>query len=72
MEQKNKVAIIGYGNIGRYALEALEAAPDMECVGIVRRNVTEPTINGYKVVNDIRQLGQVDVAILATPTRKVE
>jgi diaminopimelate dehydrogenase len=72
MEQKNQVAIIGYGNIGRYALEALEAAPDMECVGIVRRNVTEPTINGYKVVNDIRQLGQVDVAILATPTRKVE
>jgi diaminopimelate dehydrogenase len=72
MEQKTKVAIIGYGNIGRYALEALEAAPDMECVGIVRRNVTAPTINGVKVVSDIRELGKVDVAILATPTRKVE
>ena len=27
-----KVAIVGYGNIGRYALEAVESAPDMECV----------------------------------------
>ena len=72
MEQKIKVAIVGYGNIGRYALEALEVAPDMECVGIVRRNVTTPTINGVKVVTDIRELGKVDVAILATPTRKVE
>ncbi len=67
-----KVAIVGYGNIGRYALEALEAAPDMECVGIVRRKVTEPTISGYRVVTDIRELGAVDVAILATPTRSVE
>ena len=67
-----KVAIIGYGNIGRYALEALEAAPDMECVGIVRRKATEADINGYPVVTDIRELGKVDVAILATPTRSVE
>ena len=67
-----KVAIVGYGNIGRYALEALEAAPDMECVGIVRRKASESTINGYRVVTDISQLGKVDVAILATPTRKVE
>lgn len=72
MEQKIKVAIVGYGNIGRYALEALEVAPDMECAGIVRRNITCPTINGVKVVTDIRELGKVDVAILATPTRKVE
>ena len=67
-----KVAIVGYGNIGRYALEALEAAPDMECVGIVRRKASESTIDGYPVVTDISQLGKVDVAILAPPTRKVE
>ena len=53
-------------------VEALEVAPDMECVGIVRRNITCSTINGVKVVTDIRELGKVDVAILATPTRKVE
>lgn len=66
-----KVAIVGYGNIGRGVLEAIEAAPDMECVGIVRRNASSPIYN-YKVVTDIRELGKVDVAILATPTRKVE
>ena len=68
--EKVKVAIVGYGNIGRCALEALEAASDMECVGIVRRQVSP--IGDYKVVSDIRELGKVDVAILATPTRKVE
>lgn len=72
---KIKVAIVGYGNIGRHALQALEAAPDMDCVGIVRRNATSdgfPELAGYKVVSDIRELGQVDVAILSTPSRMVE
>ena len=67
-----KAAIIGYGNIGRYALEALEAAPDMECAGIVRRKASRegfPELEGYKVVDDIAQLGKVDVAILAVPSR---
>ena len=35
--EKIKVAIVGYGNIGQYTLEAVEASADMECVGIVRR-----------------------------------
>lgn len=30
-----KVAIVGYGNIGKYSVDALRAAPDMELVGIV-------------------------------------
>ena len=70
-----KVAIVGYGNIGRHALHALEAAPDMECVGIVRRNPSKegfPELEDYPVVSDIRELGKVDVAILSTPSRKVE
>ena len=75
MEKKIRAAIIGYGNIGRYALEANEAAPDMECCGIVRRNGAEnrpAELAAYPVVRDISELSQVDVAILATPTRKVE
>lgn len=67
-----KVAIVGLGNIGRHALEAIETAPDMQCVGIVRRNPTEPYLGGYRVVSDIKELGDVDVAILSTPSRKVE
>ena len=34
---KHKVAIVGYGNIGRFAVDAVQAAPDMELVGVVRR-----------------------------------
>ena len=73
--EKIKVAIVGYGNIGRYSLEAVQAASDMECVGIVRRSGKAgqlKELQEYKVVSDIRELGKVDVAILATPSRKVK
>ena len=73
--KKIKAAIVGYGNIGRYALQALEAAPDFEVAGIVRRHGAEncpEELSSYKVVKDIRELGEVDVALLSTPTRSVE
>lgn len=35
--KKIRAAIVGYGNIGKYVLEALEAAPDFEVAGIIRR-----------------------------------
>ena len=73
--KKIRAAIVGYGNIGRFALEALQAAPDFEIAGIVRRagadNCPEELKN-YPVVKDIRELKDVDVAILSTPTRSVE
>ena len=73
--EKISVAIVGYGNIGKYALQALIEAPDMEVAGVVRRKGAEnlpKELEGYKVVKDIDELGKVDVAILATPTRSVE
>ncbi len=73
--EKIKVAIVGYGNIGKYTLEAINASPDMECVGVVRRSGSAEGIlelQNLKVVSDIQELGKVDVAILATPSRKVE
>lgn len=69
------MAIVGYGNIGKYALDAIETAPDMECVGVVRRAGAEnrpAELENIPVVNSIKELDKVDVAILATPTRKVE
>ncbi len=72
---KIRVAVVGYGNIGKYTIQALEASPDMEIMGVVRRSVSgeQPAeLNPYKVVTDITALGKVDVAILATPTRSVE
>lgn len=73
--KKIRAAVVGYGNIGHYALQALEAAPDFEVAGIVRRQGGDnkpEELEKYEVVKDIRELKDVDVAILATPTRKVE
>ena len=73
--KKVRAAIVGYVNIGHYVLEALQAAPDFEIAGVIRRagaeNKPEELAN-YAVVKDIKELGEVDVAILCTPTRSVE
>ena len=71
---KIRAAVVGYGNIGKFTLQALEAAPDMEIAGVVRRNLGEKPLEltPYPIVTDIRELGHVDVAILCTPTREVE
>lgn len=73
--KKVRAAIVGYGNIGHYVLEALQAAPDFEIAGIVRRAGAEnkpAELESYIVVKDIKELEDVHVAILCTPTRSVE
>ena len=73
--KKVRAAIVGYGNIGHYVLQALQAAPDFEIAGVVRRAGAEnrpAELNEYQVVKHISELNDVDVAILCTPTRKVE
>lgn len=73
--KKIRAAVVGYGNIGRFSVEALQAAPDFEIAGIVRRNGSDnrpAELAGIPVVKNLEELEDVDVAILATPTRKVE
>lgn len=72
--KKIRAAVVGYGNIGQYTLQALQEAPDFEIAGIVRRNPDDRSgiPADIKVAADIKSLDDVDVAILATPTRKVE
>lgn len=53
-----KVAILGYGNIGQYAEEAIELAQDIQLSGIWHHNDN---------INDI----DADVVLLCTPTREV-
>ncbi|MBR0490288.1 MAG: diaminopimelate dehydrogenase [Prevotella sp.] len=70
--KKIRAAVVGYGNIGKFTVEALEAAPDFEIAGIVRRKGAEnkpAELAQYDVVKDIKELKDVDVAILAAPTR---
>jgi len=74
MSNKRKIAIIGYGNIGKYAVQAVQASKDLELVGVVRRTITEPKpseLANVPVVTSIEQLDGVEVAILCTPTRQV-
>ena len=72
--KKIRAAIVGYGNIGKYVLEAIEASPDFEVAGIVRRNPADKPaeIAHLEVVDSIQKLKDVQVAILCTPTRSVE
>jgi len=72
---KITVAIVGYGNIGRYVLDAVQEAPDFELAGVVRRpssisnNPIELT--NVKVTSDLGELGEIDVAIICAPSREV-
>lgn len=72
--QRIRAAIVGYGNVGRYVLEALQAAPDFEIVGIVRRNPANPPaeLAPYPVVDALDKLPDANVALLCTPTRSAE
>jgi diaminopimelate dehydrogenase len=71
---KKRAAIVGYGNIGKYVLDAIEASPDFEVAGIVRRNANDKPaeIAHLEIVDDIKKLNKVDVAFLCMPTRSVE
>ncbi len=71
---KIRAAIVGYGNIGHFTLQALQAAPDFEIAGVVRRDPSrrDGIPAEIPVVASVAELENVQVAILATPTRKVE
>ncbi|PZN08345.1 MAG: diaminopimelate dehydrogenase [Bacillota bacterium] len=73
MTEQHRVAVVGYGNVGRYAVEAVLEAPDLELAGVVRRRPERPA--GLEpeipVATDIAELGRVDVAVLCVPTREV-
>lgn len=64
-----RVCVVGYGNVGREAVKCIEQAPDMELAGVVEiREVNKPKL---KIVPTVDALGEVDVAILAVPSRSV-
>jgi len=75
--EKIKLAIVGYGHVGRGTLEAIHEEPDMELVGVVRRKSSADSVQPHelsktKIVTDIKELGKVDVAVLCGPTRTVK
>ncbi|MDR2016044.1 MAG: diaminopimelate dehydrogenase [Burkholderiales bacterium] len=71
---KKRIAVVGYGNIGKYAVEAIEASPDFELAGVIRRQTSgkKPLELANTIVADnISALGKIDAALLCTPTRSV-
>ena len=74
---KIRVAVVGYGNIGKCAVEAIHEASDMELAGIielaevVRRKNFLAGLADVPMVSDIKELNKVDVALLCCPSRNV-
>lgn len=74
--EKIRVAVVGFGNVGKGAIDAIETAADLELAGIVvREHAMERTKcqlpPHLSVVSDIADLGAVDVAVLAVPSRSI-
>ena len=64
--KKIRAAVVGYGNIGRFTIEALEAAPDFEIAGVVRRQGDKDKpleLTPYEVVDDIQKLNYVPYSL---------
>lgn len=72
-------AVLGLGNIGRAAVEALEIMPDARCLGVVRRAASmgkaAHDLRGLPEFADLDALiasaGRPDVLLLCAPSRSV-
>mgnify|MGYP001361001163 CR=1 FL=1 len=75
MSKTLRIAVVGYGNIGRSAVEAVQAAPDMELAGVIRRNASKsevpPELADVTISDQVEALGKVDAALLCGPTRSI-
>lgn len=61
LKSQIRVAILGYGHIGRAAEEAIKASPDMEPAGVFHHNDCLECLSG-----------DIDVMLVCTPTREVQ
>lgn len=66
---QSSIAVVGYGNVGRHVVEAIQQSADMRLAGIVEVPQLVETLRQHlrpiPVVTDPADLGQIDVAILA-------
>ncbi|MBK7256474.1 MAG: diaminopimelate dehydrogenase [Ignavibacteriae bacterium] len=80
--KKTRVAVLGYGNVGRCAVESILVEPDMELVGIVEvaevvskdcpYTERDPmALRNVRIVSDVKELDSIDVAVLSCPSRIV-
>lgn len=63
-----KVAIVGFGNVGKAVYEAISASDDFELKYIVSKRTMDVNV---PILKDVSELNNIDVAILASPSRAV-
>lgn len=71
---KYKIAVIGCGNVGTHAVQAVLHAPDMELMGIVEQpQLCAPLAKVYNcpVADTISKIGKPDGVVLAIPSTLV-
>ncbi|HHX24882.1 MAG TPA: diaminopimelate dehydrogenase [Thermoanaerobacterales bacterium] len=70
---KARIAVVGFGNVGKEAMEAVLASSDMVMAGIVEVPqlvlALKGKIHDFPVVSNVEELGKVDVAIIAAGSR---
>ena len=72
-----KAAVLGLGNIGRFAVESLEIAPDFDCIGVVRRKESlgkaPHELRGVPEFSSMEELvrdrGKPDAVLICSPSR---
>lgn len=73
MDNKIRLAIVGFGNVGKYALDAVQMETDLELRGIVDpfycgRPAAAP---GVSIVDSVEGIKPVDVVLLCVPSMLV-
>jgi len=67
------IAIVGFGNVGKCAYDAVQAAPDMSLRCVVEAPGAEPPAHLAELwltdIKDIHAHGKVDAALLCLPSR---
>lgn len=71
--KRTRLAIVGFGRLGRACAEAARAHPRAELSGVVvRPGGARPASSAVQVVEHIRDLDRVDVALLCVPPADAE
>jgi len=72
MAEKIKIAVVGYGNVGKAAIQSVQEEPDMELIGVVEPLDVIKDRKDLKIVKNISELDNIDVAIICAPSRMVQ
>ncbi|WP_277585176.1 diaminopimelate dehydrogenase [Psychrobacillus antarcticus] len=70
MSKKIKLGIVGYGNLGKGAIDAIKQTPDMELVAIFTRrdpqdlNINEPNVKTVNISKASDYKNEIDVMLL--------